>query len=360
MKKDVNKTLIGAFILGAAALAVIAVLVLGGGNLLQDSERFVMHFSGSVKGLNIGAPVQLKGVPVGTVIDINLEYSPTDKSFFTQVIIDVPIGSVKIIGETEGGAADIQKQATEASIHNLIEAGLRAKLESQSFVTGQLLVAFDFYPDTPVNLMGFKDDIQELPTLPSDMEALAKTFDRIDFTAIAESINNAAKGIDELANSPDLHEAVAAVNDTLKGYGQLASNLDGHVARLSTAVAAAMVDIRQLVKTANSQIVPMATGITDTAAEVKMTLAKLDDRLQPVMQNLEATTASARDAFQQAQTVLGNLAYLSDEDSALLYRIDDTLAQLSKAAAALALLADYLSRHPEALLQGKGADGGDE
>jgi paraquat-inducible protein B len=192
------------------------------------------------------------------------------------------------------------------------------------------------------------------------MEALAKTFDTIDFSAIAESISNAAKGIDELVNSSDLHEAVEAFNDTFKGYGQLASSLDGHAAQLAPVVAATMVDIRHLVKTVNGQIAPMATGIADTATEVRMTLSNLDDRLQPVMQNLEASTASARDAFQQVQTVLENLAHLSNEDSALLYRLDDTLTQLSKAAGSLALLAEYLSRHPEALLQGKAAARGDQ
>jgi hypothetical protein len=54
-------------------------------------------------------------------------------------------------------------------------------------------------------------DMQELPTLPSDMDALTKTFDSVDFPAVAESISNAAKGIDELANSPDLREAVVSV-----------------------------------------------------------------------------------------------------------------------------------------------------
>jgi paraquat-inducible protein B len=121
-----------------------------------------------------------------------------------------------------------------------------------------------------------------------------------------------------------------------------------------------MVDIRQLVKTADDQIIPMATGITGTAADIRKTVANFDDRLQPVMQNIEDTTASARDAFQQAELMLGNLTHLSDEDSAMIYRIDETMAQLSKAAAALTLLADYLSRHPEALLQGKGAAEGDE
>jgi paraquat-inducible protein B len=353
MKKEANKTLIGAFILGAVALAVIAILAFGGGNLLQGSDRFVMHFSGSVKGLNIGAPVQLKGVPVGKVIGINLEYSPTDKSFFTQVVIDVPTGVIKIIGEAESGSADSRRLTTEASIASLIEAGLRAKLESQSFVTGQLLVAFDFFPDTPITLMGFKDDMHELPTLPSDMDALAKTFDTIDFPGLAESISNAAKGIDELVNSPDLQEAVASVNDTVKRYGQLAANLDRQVEQLAGEVTMAMVDIRQLVKTADGQITPMATGITDTAAQVKQTVADLDDQLKPVLENLEAASTSARNAFQQAEVMLGNLAHLSDADASLIYRIDETMAELRKAAGALAVLADYLNRYPEALLTGK-------
>ncbi len=360
MKKDVNKTLMGAFILGAVALAVIAVLAFGGGNLLQETERYVLYFKGSVKGLSVGAPVQLKGITIGQVVDINPIYDAADKSFLNQVIFEVPEAVVQITRTPRADGPSKKLLTTDTTIDNMIDIGLRAKLQPQSVLTGQLLVAFDFYPDTPVNMMQLEDNMREYPTLPSDMETLVKTFDSIDFKAVAESIRNAATGIDKLANAPDLHRALSSVNETLKRYGQLASSLDGHVTQLSTEVAATMVDIRQLVKTANGQIAPVATGITDTAAEVRMTLANLDDRLQPVMQNLEATTVSARDAFRQAQAVLGNLAHLSNEDSALAYRINDTLAQLSKAAAALALLADYLSRHPEALLQGKGAAKGDE
>ena len=355
MKKEVSKALIGAFILGAVILAVIAVLVFGSGSFFQDSERYVMHFTGSVKGLNTGAPVQLKGVPIGKVISINLEYSPTDESFFTQVIVEVPTGSVKIIGETDMGNPENSRLATEATIDFLIKIGFRAKLVLQSFVTGQLLVAFDFYPDTPVNLMGFNDDLQELPTLPSDMEALTKTFESIDFPAVAESISNAAKGIDELANSPELHEAVVSLHETMKRYGQLASNLDGHAARLSDETAATLADVRQLIATTDSQIPPMTTGITDTAAEIKKTARNLDRRFQPVLENLEATTANARNAFQQAEAMLDNLTHLSDEGSAFIYRIEETMSELKKAATALAVLADYLSRHPEAILQGKQA-----
>ena len=208
-------------------------------------------------------------------------------------------------------------------------------------------------------MKGFKDDLKELPTLQSDMEALARTFDTIDFPTVAESISNAAKGIDQLVNSPDLHGAVVAINETVNRYGQLASNLDDHVAQLTSEVTVTLAKIRQLVKTADGQITPMAAGVTDTAADIRKAVAHIDDRLQSVMSNLEATTVSARDAFQQAQVALGNLAHLSDEDSVLINRIDDTLTQLSRAAAALGLLADYLSRHPEALLQGKQAAQGE-
>lgn len=353
MKKEVNKTLIGAFIVGAVVLAVAGIMVFGGGSLLKKSNRYALYFSGSVNGLRLGAPVQLKGVPLGKVIQINLVYSDTSKSFFTQVIIDVPRESVKIVGDPDGEGPRRRAISTEANIDDLVEAGLRAKLELQSFVTGMLLVAFDFYPDTPVNLMGFENDLQEFPTLPSDMEALAKTFDAIDFQGIVESFTQAARGIDRLANSPDLHGAVATANDTLERYRQLAVNLDRHVARLTTEMTTTLVDVRKLINRADDQITPMASGITDTAADIRKTVANFDTRLQPVMKNIEETTASARDAFQQAQAMLVNLTYLSEEDSAFIYRVDETMTELRKAAGALTLLADYLGRHPEALLQGK-------
>lgn len=355
MSKQVNKTLIGAFILGAAALTVVGILALGGGNLLRESNRYVMYFSGSVKGLSVGAPVQLKGVPIGNVIDMNLVFISDNDSFINQVIFEVPENHVKIAGDLPNEGLQKKRITTETTVYKLIDNGLRGKLQLQSFVTGQLLVSLDFFPDTPVELMGFAQDLLEVPSLPSDMEALAKTFDAIDFQSIVESIKNAAQGIDALATSPELHEAVVAVNDTLKGYRQLAANLDRQVTRLSDETSATLADVRQLIATTDSQIPPMTTGITDTAAEVRKTVANLDQRLQPVMENIEATTVAARDAFQQAEVMLTNLTTLSEEDSALIYQIEETLAALRKVAGAVALLADYLGRHPEALLQGRQA-----
>ena len=353
MKKTIHPSLIGAFILGALALATIGVLVIGSGRLFQQSDRFVLHFSGSVKGLDVGAPVQLKGVTVGQVAGINLEYNPTDKVFYTQVFIDVPQDAVRRIGAAQNDMSDKPSLATAIGIDTLIESGLRAKLELQSFVTGKLLVAFDFYPDSPAVLTAFNDEYRELPTLPSEMEALAKTFDSIDFQAVAESIGSAAEGIVRLVNSTDVHAAAASLHDTLTRYGQLASALERRIGELTDDMTLTLADIRRLIQHADGQVAPMAQEITATAADIRRSAARLEARLIPLANTIEATGVSARDAFQEAQNVLSNLDRLSDTDSTLIYRLDETLEEMRTAARALTALVNFLSRHPEALIQGK-------
>lgn len=353
MKKDVNTIFIGAFMLGAVILAIIVIFALGEGNLFRKNDRYVLYFTGSVKGLGVGAPVTLKGITIGQVVDINPIYDASDNSFLNQVIFQVPETIVQIIGQPQEDGLGKKLLTTDTTIDYMIDSGLRAKLQLQSVLTGQLQVAFDFYPDTPIRMMRFDDNLREYPTLPSEMEALAKTLDKIDLQAIAESISSAAQGIDKLANSPDLQEVLVSLNTTIDGYGQLAANLDKQVSRLSTEMTATLTDTRGLINAGKAQISPMTADIADTAVEVKKAVSNLDNRLEPILENLEATTASAKDAFQQAQVMLGNLSHLSNQDSAFIYQIDKTMAELRKAASSLSALADYLNRHPEALLKGK-------
>jgi len=353
MSKPVNKTLIGAFILGAVILAVAGILVLGGGSLLRQSDRYVMYFSGSVKGLSVGAPVQLKGVPMGTVTNVNLVYDDVNDVFLNEVIFEVTAGSIKTTANLEGESRSAKRITTETTIADMIENGLRAKLTMQSFVTGQLLVAFDFYPNTPVQLKALGGDLIELPTLPSDMDALSKTLDSIDFEHIATSVTNTIHGFEALINAPELKESISTLNLALKDYRRLAANLNNHTAQLSRDLSATLADTRQLIRAADNQVTPIATGITGTTDDLRKTIASIDQRLQPVLTNAEETATAARDAFQQAEIMLANLKHLTDPDSPMLYQLDETLVESRKAFRALALLADYLSRHPEALLKGK-------
>ena len=357
MKKDLHTSLIGAFIVGAVALAAIGIAAIGSGQLFRQSDRFVLHFSGSVKGLDVGAPVKLKGVTIGKVVQINLEYSPLNTVFYTQVFIDVPRDAVRLIGTAQRTPSESPFFAPTVSMDTMIEAGLRAKLELQGFVTGKLLVAFDFYPESPVLLMGFNENYQELPTLPSEMEALAKTFDSIDFRAIAESVSNVAAGIDSLINSSDLHAAAASMNDALMRYGQLASALEDRTDQLTADMATTLADIRRLIQNTDRQVAPMTQEVTDTAADIRKRVANLEARLIPMTTSIEATVESAESAFQQAEATLSNLNRLSNGDSAFIYQIEETLVEMRAAARSLSVLTEYLSRHPEALVHGKRAGG---
>lgn len=353
MSKQVNKTLIGAFILGAVVLAVTAVLILGSGRLLGRLEPYVMYFTGSVNGLRVGAPVKLKGVAIGTVTAINLVYNYQSGVFLNEVLFNVVAGSVKVTGQENGGGPQKKRLTTESAVENMINNGLRAKLQLQSFVTGQLVVAFDFYPNTPIVLMNFESDIPELPTLPSDMEALAKTFDSLDFQAIADSITTVISSVEKLATSPQLQKILVAINDTLAVYHRLALDLDRQVAPISTELAATLADARQLIQSADGQIAPLATQIGGATADLRQTIATIDQGLQPVLDNAATATAAAKAAFEQAETMLTQLTSLSNEESTLVFELEDTLSEIRKAAGALAVLVDYLGRHPEALLRGR-------
>ena len=94
----------------------------------------------------------------------------------------MPENHVKIAGDLPNEGLQKKRITTETTVDNLIHNGLRGKLQLQSLVTGQLLVSLDFFPDTPVELMGFAQDLLEVPGWPSDMEALAKDLRRHRFS----------------------------------------------------------------------------------------------------------------------------------------------------------------------------------
>ena len=70
MSKPIGKPIIGAFVVGAVAIVVAGLFVLGGGKFLKKKYIHVMYFDGSVKGLKVGAPVTFRGVEIGTVTNI--------------------------------------------------------------------------------------------------------------------------------------------------------------------------------------------------------------------------------------------------------------------------------------------------
>jgi len=127
MSKPANKKVIGFFVIGAIALAVVTVLALGSGKFFKKTFKAVCYFEGSVGGLSIGAPVVFRGVKIGTVTQIVLRFDPSKVSVLIPVFIEI---------EQQVKERTVSKEQRGEGWQKLIDAGLKARLETQSFVTG--------------------------------------------------------------------------------------------------------------------------------------------------------------------------------------------------------------------------------
>jgi paraquat-inducible protein B len=328
MAKKANPKVIGAFVVGAVVLATIGVVVFGSGKFFARKHLWVLYFPGSVKGLTVGAPVTLKGVQIGTVTDIKVVIDRETLSFQTPVYVETFPDRVKDIGEFS--LAEKERMAADADefMKLLVERGLRAKLELQSLVTGKLQVAVDMYPDTPVNYVGLEKKVPELPTIPTAMEQLAKTLENLPIQEMVEDARKTLASVERLASSPELTEAVTALNKTLQDVGKLARNLDGRVGPLTTSLEETMKDTHKLVKNVNTQVEPTFTELQETLKTA-----------QAALKNAEVTLASAAEAV--------------DADSVLMFELTRTLNELRVMAQSVNSLAGYLQRQPDSLLRGK-------
>jgi paraquat-inducible protein B len=143
MNRRISPALIGAFVIGAVALVVIAVISLGSGKFFRKTYEFVLYFQGSVNGLNVGAPVKYKGVEIGSVTDILLQLEEVEVDRIP-VIVELDAGKIAGRGFTGNLLVD------PAALQTAIDRGLRGQLRMESFVTGVLYVALDLYSNSPV------------------------------------------------------------------------------------------------------------------------------------------------------------------------------------------------------------------
>jgi paraquat-inducible protein B len=326
MKKEINPTLIGAFVLGAIALIVTAVVVFGSGRFFTEKENYVAFFEGSVFGLNQGAPVICKGVKVGTVTGIELLSDPQEMDVQIAVFFETEPGRIQVLGRRPSFES-------EERMRRMIEHGLRARLEMQSFLTRQLMVILDFYPDTPVRLVGIDTGYPEVPTIRSGMQELLETVERLPLEDIARSIQNALEGIEEVVHSPQVTESLQALQGTLIAAEKLVNHLE-------------------------EKVDPLVANLDGTLTDARKLLQNVDAKVDPVATELKETLASARLAIVEAEGTIESLRSAAGEDSALVHSLTSALTELSSASRSIRILAETLESQPESLLRGKGSSGG--
>lgn len=349
MSKKANPTLIGGFVVGAVVLAVAGIAYFGSGEFLSKKLTYIAFFEGSLKGLNIGSPVTFRGVRIGAVSNVVVRYDSSDHSIRIPVYFDLEQGRVEAVRER---SADPHK-----SVQGLIDDGLRAQLVTQSFVTGQVAVELDFHPDAPAVSEDADSPYPVFPTIPSTIEQIGKAFEDFDLDELLTHFQNAAKGIDELARSPKLRDAIASLDETIKDFGKLARDVNAKVDPLATSVDETAAAARRTLDQATESIASVEGAVKPAIEDVRKLIQNVDGQVDPVVASIMKTAEKAQGALEQATAVLAVAKDSLSEDSELYHSAVGALDEMAAALRSIRILADLLEQHPEALLKGKGAAG---
>ena len=343
--------MIGAFIVGAVVLLVIAVVILGGGRFLTPKNKWVLYFPGSVKGLQVGAPVMFRGVRIGSVTNIRIMYNPEDLTTQIPVTIETETDRWTAFGD-EADLALEQEHPLEFK-RRLIDRGLRASLQLQSLVTGQYSVNLDFRPDTPLRLVGIDNTYPELPTIRSEIDRLQAKIEKLPLDELAAKLTAALAGIERKVNSPELAESITTLNEALKDIRTLIRNIDSRVEPLTTGIREAVADYGSLARNLDGRVGPLAANLDETLKDTRKLVRNVDGQIEPLVSDFKRTLEAAEETLAQGKKTLAAVEDLAAEDSPVVYELKNTLRQLSAAARSIRTWADYLERNPDALIRGK-------
>ncbi len=264
---------------------------------------FILFFDGSVRGLNIGAPVEFKGIKVGSVVDVHLEFDKRDSSF--RIPVRIEIEPERIIEQDAGNILSPYE-----TLKDLVDRGLRAQLQSGSLITGQLFVELDMHPDTPVRLVQKSGSLPELPTIPASIEQMTtsvKNFlariEKIEFNKISEELLKTLEGTNRLITNPEIENIIGELNTSLHA--------------------------------------------------LKTILVKLDQHIGPFTDNMEKVIADGGQTIQKAQITLEQLNQMLKPNAPIQYRFYELTEELAETARSIRTLVDILERKPNAVLFGK-------
>lgn len=328
-----NPAIIGSFVLGAVALLVVAVIVFGGSELFSSKRYLVTYFDGSVKGLRVGSNVLFRGVRVGYVTSIEAVTDPDVDRFGIPVTFQILPDTFTVMSP-EGEPKRFPRTGQRELIDGLIRRGLRAKLETESFVTGQLLIQLDFHPQLPAVFRGVKPRYQEIPSVPSDIQQVLERMQRF------------AKALGEKVDSDQL---IADFEGTLSGLNRLANSPD---------LAAALAGLNKLANSPDTQALPgdlrrAANSLAATLDETRLAVARLDQHVDPLANDARNALAALTVALERSASVLQETEALLSQEGAAKVELARTLDEVQRAARSLRLLTDYLALRPEALVRGK-------
>lgn len=277
---------------------------------VQLSLPYVLYFDDSVRGLSVGASVEFRGIPVGKVLDISLEKNTSDDLVRIAVLVGMEPELVPFGNGDSAPDQEERKMFFQDTLEKMVAKGLRARLITGNLLGGQLIVDMDFDQEAGRASIDYSGKYPVLPTTPGSLSSITNSLatilgklKRLPLDEMGAHFLNVSQGLDALVNDDALH-------DSLQNLSLLLQRAD-------------------------------------------RILSVVENKTPPMMDEITSLSMDARKMVQQADRTLGELAKMTSDQGSMGGELINTMRELAAAARAVKGVADYLERHPEALLQGK-------
>lgn len=326
MSQKTNPTVIGLFVLVGIGIALAAGLILTSGRWFKETHTYVMVFDGNVSGLLPGAPVQYRGVTIGSVKEIKLMVNRTEQIANVPVIVEFDPSLITFVGE----------ENHETSMSGEINEGLRAQLESQSLVTGLKKIMLVDRPDVPIQMRSMlEEDIPEVPTCPNLGESLINELQALPLEEMVLDTHATLQNLNAFTASLAEEETVKATRETLVAVLKLSTRLEQDLPRLTAELSQTLAALTQL------------TNEFDPVAESMAT------ELPGIINGLEENMASFFQLQNNLNDTLKEIQNLMNRNSTSRYQITDMMTKVSELVVKASQFLEFLERHPESILTGK-------
>ena len=337
MSRRASPTLIGFFVLGAIVLTLIGIGALASNRYFDQRATFISYFDESVNGLDVGAPVKFKGVPIGRVTDIRLRVDLQNETFQVPVLYEIDLQPVT---DTTGATIDLSDRDL---LRQQVDRGLRAQLQLESFLTGKLYVELTFVSDP--RRPDYAQVAQQYPEIPTELSPLAQLGEE------AESLVANLQSFDVSTINENLVTLLVKANTKI-------DQLD--MERINAEVIETIASARELVE--SDEIRNMLEDVPRLSEEMRTTLAdaqsliqELEGAVDPTAEEVQATGRELRETMEGLQTTMEETNEMMSTDSGIGYRMEEALTKLSEAAEAIRVLAVSLERNPGMFIRGKEA-----
>lgn len=321
MSKKANPTIVGFFVVVGLALAAGGVVLFGSAGWFAPTEQYILYFDASLLGLNPGAPVKFRGVTIGSVKDVLIRFQQAEQDLHMPVIIEINEDLMQAKSDRTIRLDDTGR------INELIERGLRARLQAQSLVTGLLFVELEVIPGAPPPVFHQQKKVyKEVPTISTDIQQLLSNLAQLDIKELSDKLTSILDKLDTSLGELQVREISQGITNLLVSVRALVVSPD--MTNSLAAVASTLEEYRHFAETLRSKVDPLSGQAASTLEETRRTLAELRMGTQD-LRDLVAPEAPFRTELVQA------------------------LDQLGHAAKSLADLAEFLNRNPNAILSGR-------